>query len=126
MQYMGFRTAYVGLPKTSKFYETGYGEIPIDCHGGLTYASDRLIDQADAETWWIGFDTAHWGDGKDFDKALELFNGYPETVEHIRIFMEVRNMSGGSYMDSEIARSLEYCKEQCRQIVEQIVELEKE
>ena len=78
---------YVGLPKTSKFYKKNYDDIPIDCHGGLTYGSNQLFGQNDPDTFWIGYDCAHYG-------------------------------------DSIFICNLEYCEEQCRSIVDQIIEAE--
>ena len=31
--------AYVELPENHQFYEKFYDDIPIECHGGLTYSS---------------------------------------------------------------------------------------
>lgn len=45
----------------------------ISCHGGITYAksnyNDYPVPETDKGGYWIGFDCAHYGDGRD-----------PETV----------------------------------------------
>lgn len=55
--------AYVVLHKGHVFNRVPYDDIPIDCHGGLTYGSDRLqgVKINDGE-YVIGWDYAHWGD----------------------------------------------------------------
>lgn len=52
--------AYVSLPESSRYYYYGYDHIPIDCHGGLTYADSRLCRGAiGCDGWYIGWDYAH-------------------------------------------------------------------
>jgi hypothetical protein len=54
----GWGNGYVGLPSWHPYYGLSKEEIPVNIHGGLTYA------QLDDETnlWIIGFDTNHFGD----------------------------------------------------------------
>ena len=54
---------YLLLPKGNKYYNKPYTKIPLDVHGGLTYASSKhfLIDNVNKE-WIIGWDYAHYGD----------------------------------------------------------------
>lgn len=51
---------YVQLPTGHPWAHLGYDDMPVEVHGGLTYAEGR----------WIGFDTAHSGDvwGTEYDK----------------------------------------------------------
>lgn len=107
MQCGAFRTGYVGLPKHHKYYHTHYNDIPINCHGGLTYSSEYLVDQDDVDRWWIGFDTAHYLDGHDFDAAIELFADYPDTLIQIanlrRIYAgETFRAASQGYMAKEL------------------------
>lgn len=52
--------AYIVLPK---FNGTSYNDIPVECHGGLTYGQRDLegVKLEDGE-YVIGWDYAHWGD----------------------------------------------------------------
>ena len=54
---MGHLCGYVILTKDNKFWSKDYDEIPVQVHGGLTYAS---VD--DNDNWVVGFDCAHSGD----------------------------------------------------------------
>ena len=59
--------AYVELPKEHKWYGKYYDNIPIDCHGGLTYSSTQgiicpLNNPNHRDGYWIGWDYAHYGD----------------------------------------------------------------
>ena len=68
--------------------------------------------------WWIGFDTGHCFDGHDEKTARELFKDYPETLNTINQTKGIR-MIQAEYP----AATLEYCEEQCRGMVEQIIKL---
>lgn len=117
MQAMAFRTGYVAIPKGHELYHIDYNDISICCHGGLTYSRPYLVDQNDEDTWWIGFDTGHYGDGYDYDVAIDLFKDYPETVEQIN---RIKELNCG-FNDYFMARSLQYCKKECEAIVDQII-----
>lgn len=54
-------TAYVEIPRKHKFFRKNYEEIDIDVHGGLTYSEDHLRDIKN-NSWFIGWDYAHYGD----------------------------------------------------------------
>lgn len=47
--------------KNTMFDGKFYADIPIECHGGLTYSADYLPRTND-KGWFIGWDYAHWGD----------------------------------------------------------------
>ena len=54
----GHWCGYVQVPKEHPFYGSNYDNVPVKCHGGLTFASE-LPGQ---DGWWFGFDCAHPGD----------------------------------------------------------------
>lgn len=114
---MGFRTGYVGIPKGHKLYRKHYDDINVSCHGGLTYSNDKLVDQIDDDIWWIGFGCGHYRDGYDYDKAIELFKDYPEMVNSIERYKENSIFEDSFYW---IPKSLEFCEEECKDIVNQI------
>lgn len=53
--------AYVGIPPTHPIADHHYDDLPIDAHGGLTYAGPSLIG-VDSDLFWYGWDYAHAGD----------------------------------------------------------------
>ena len=60
---------YVGVPEGHSAYGKSYDEVDVEVHGGLTYANPckGAICHVPAEgmpdkVWWLGFDTAHFGD----------------------------------------------------------------
>lgn len=64
----GWGNGYVCLPPNHKYFGMHYDDIPIDAHGGLTFAdyADRLdwdeIPEG-CDGWYIiGFDTMHYND----------------------------------------------------------------
>lgn len=103
---MGWRCGYVGIPEAS-----GIDIYEIDCHGGITYGpSSYLKLQEDENIEWIGFDTAHYCDGKDIEKVKEYFPD--KDLSYL-----------GNMDDGFEPRSLEFCEEQCKQIVEQVIDI---
>ena len=58
--------AYVEIPENSKFYGLLYDELDIDVHGGLTYSSNHL-NRVKENSWFIGWDYAHFDDYTYFD-----------------------------------------------------------
>jgi hypothetical protein len=85
---------YVGVPKGHKLYGKDYNDMDISCHGGLTYSRDYLQFQPESDIWWIGFDTAHANDLYSFKY---------------------------SYDDNAVYRDMEYVKNECKKIINQLV-----
>ena len=121
MQNMCFRTAYVGIPQGNPLYRKHYENINVDCHGGLTYARDSLLDQPETDLWWIGFDTAQWGDGYDYEAGKKLFADSEDNMEGILCMERIYRECGTNDFPF---KSLEFCKSQCKSIVDQILESE--
>lgn len=115
-QSLGHRCGYVGVPLGHPIYGKHYDDIDVNVHGGLTYsAGDNklLYPSGDKGLWWIGFDCAHYGDGKDFDLIRELstedeYEYYMNTNRRLRLFK-----------DGEI-RTREYVEEQLISLVSQL------
>ena len=73
----------------------------IECHGGLTYASEHLRT-VDKEGWFIGWDYAHAGDFTGYDIKYPSI-GYP----------------GRMWTTQEIV-------DECKEVIDQLVELLKD
>lgn len=138
----GFRCGYVGVPKKSKLYGKNYSDcldvkfedidnrkvdkvgiiplliaalndseyVPLDVyfnvHWSLTFAGDNHPVE-DSELWWLGFDCGHAEDGIDTKKVEEIWG---EEINPL-------------YFDWEV-RSLEYVQQECKNLVDQIIEYE--
>lgn len=98
---MGHRCGYVGVPVDVKV-----DEDDICCHGGITYCSGHLHGQEDEGIIWYGFDCAHCDDEQDVEATLDYFGKKPYMLSF-----------NGSI------KTLEYCKEECKKIVDQIIEM---
>lgn len=107
------RCGYVGFPKRK--FRTDL----ISCHGGITYHERKLFGQDDKNTMWIGFDCAHAGDERDTDTGLKYFADDPEMLDHVKRLAELDKM----YPTWGKVRSQEFVEEECRKIVEQLIEL---
>ena len=102
----GYRCGYVGIPERS-----GIDIEKINCHGGITYGPySHLHFQEDKNVEWIGFDTGHYCDGNDIEKVKEYF---PDK--------DIYRMA--SIRDTFEPRTLYFCEEQCKQIVEQVIDM---
>lgn len=98
MMYMGGQlNGYIRIPKAHKYYGKGYDDIPIECHGGLTFAGDLESDG----DWYIGFDTAHY---QDYMPFMQM------TIGHHK-FTELH--------DNEQYRDIDYVRNECKRIVDQ-------
>lgn len=118
----GWRCGYVGLPKGNKYYKVNYSLIPIGCHCGLSYSASTLQCQTDTDMWWIGFDCNHHCDGWDLDTAKEYFKGN----EGLEKFYKAAEESGllETRNQHKTAKTVEYVLENCKGIVDQILESE--
>lgn len=114
---MAYRCGYVGIPKDMKVDVDS-----VDCHGGITYCSTELYHQTDADVMWIGFDCGHCFDGFDLEKADEYYKDSKEAKKLLQTMREYHQMINAKHE----FRTLEYVKEECKKIVEQIIELRKE
>ena len=99
MLFGGQLNGYVRLPKESKFYQKGYDDIPIDCHGGLTFTGD-LEEDGD---FYIGFDTAHYQDYMPFMQMLYGNKGL--QIDH----------------PDEQYKDINYVRNECKKIVDQLI-----
>lgn len=111
---MGFRNGYVGLPKGHKYYGKEFDFIPVGCHCGLTYSDNSLHHQTDTDIWWIGFDCGHCCDGFDLKKLDEYFGNRIEN-QIMRDYQKMIN-------EEHEFRTVEYVKENCKGIVDQLLE----
>ena len=73
---------YLTLKKSFEYYN--YQEIPVKCHGGLTFGTkiknnqDKLLSKG----WWIGWDYAH-GNLNDYIPAI-----YKENNMKLKVWSE--------------------------------------
>jgi hypothetical protein len=91
----GHLCGYVHLTTDNDYFGLEYDNIPVTCHGGLTYASEH-----DNE-WVIGFDCAHFGDLQPFYTEMEIYG------------------NDGTYRD------MDFVTYECESICEQISEKSK-
>jgi hypothetical protein len=95
-------TAYIEIPKGNVLYEKDYNEIydkgyDIDVHGGLTYSRNELMG-IKSENWFIGWDYAHYSDYMPFYDEFSISLKKWTTEEII---------------------------EECKNVIEQIIEINK-
>lgn len=79
---LGHLCGYVRLRASDKYYGKHYDQIPVQCHGGLTFS--ELVPAANKflpKGYWIGFDCAHLGDLSIHTAALiEGLQGKPSFM----------------------------------------------
>lgn len=92
---IGFRNGYVGLPHENKYY-----------------------GKEDKNTWWIGFDCGHCCDGFDIEAIREHYKDDADVLNQLKTMQGYYSMVNS---DTEF-RTLDYVKEECRKIVDQLLE----
>ena len=103
----GHLCGYVRIPEYHPYYCKECWDMDIECHGGLTYGEKH-------PDFWIGFDCGHSFDvipSIEFTKTLDK-----DILELKKIF----NLSH-SPIFQRTYRNMEYVKEQCIKIVEQLI-----
>ena len=109
---MGIRCGYVEIPEDHPYYDIdNYDEIPIDCHGGLTFAGDRFDDGK----YYIGFDCGHAGDAYDYDTVIKYFNDDIDVINRAKKMKDLEFNQYGSI------KSIEYVENECRGIINQLI-----
>lgn len=104
----GHLCGYCKVPEVHPYYKKEWDEVDIDAHGGLT--DFQLKDDG----YWIGFDCAHC-----FDITPSMQKFYIEVIEELKTkFHHVKN----SPILNRQYRNISYCVEQCKSIVEQLLE----
>ena len=113
---MGYRCGYVGVPH---YYQSEINTDEIECHCGVTYAETHLHCQTDTDKLWIGFECGHYCDGYDVAKIKELYADDENVMKQTEIMKDYFAICN----EENPIRTLEYCEEQCRGIVEQLIKL---
>lgn len=86
----------------------------FDVHGGITYSGGNKEYPVVSDLWWFGFDCAHYGDGKDYDKLREYELIDVKTIDSLEEkYSRYRNYK-------EIIRSKEYVEDECRNLAKQL------
>lgn len=89
-------------------------DMLFDVHGSITYAGQG--HPIDNDLWWLGFDCGHIGDRRDLDKVLEIWGSDPHIRQSIAI--EKKYL----YDEDCPIRDLDYVQQECRNLVDQIIE----
>jgi len=115
---LGHRCGYVLVPHYHICCGQNYKDIPIKCHGDLIYSSHRLMD-TEYYGWWIGFDCGHRGDMPDRESQTRYFGEVKQNP-----FFNMLNFMLGDYGEFGTVKNLDFCVQECKNIVEQLIELE--
>jgi hypothetical protein len=114
----GHWCGYVGVSEGHKAFEKEYGDVEVDVHGGLTFSSFcdgepgkgicHLPEPGEPDrVWWLGFDCHHYNDYSPRDKMFERDRPEPLWMVDVE----------ASY------RTLQYVKNQCAALAEQLRQL---
>lgn len=112
----GYRCGYIEVPVNHELYKKHYTYINnyIDVHGGWTYSEHTIGDypvEANADSWWIGFDCIHCGDKEDIE-LIKSFGDNPIT-KHLILINTMFPVNG-------IVRTVEYVENELIKAVNQI------
>ena len=86
---------YVGVPINHPLAGFDYEDLPIACHGGLTFSQKGDGKYLSEEYWWYGWDYAHLGDhigGTDDQGKMwttqEIYNEAINVVNQMKFLNE--------------------------------------
>lgn len=122
-QALGHRCGYVLVPRYHKVYGHLYSDticFNIKCHGGLTYSSHSLLER-ESPSWWIGFDCAHAGDIPDRESQMRYFGNAAQDS-----YFNMLNFMTGNDTGFGTVKNLDFCIQECKNIVDQLEEIENE
>ena len=105
---LGHLCGYVILNKEHPYFGFHYDEIEIDCHGGLTYSEM----ESDGH-YHIGFDCCHAGDHVPSITSMMTDEFQYKFIEH-------------TYLKEIEYRTAEFVMQECKKIVEQLIEKKNE
>ncbi len=119
---LGALCGYVGVDETHEWHGQEYHRVPVDVHGGLTFA-DACDPGENQETgichipkpgasdhvWWFGFDCAHY---MDYVPAMaESMKKYSQDFDPPEM-----------YTRTETYKAISYVMAQCTQLARQLWE----
>jgi len=113
----GYLCGYVKLPKYHPYYDLEYYDMRIICHGGLTFGEKN-------EQYWIGFDCSHSHDyipSFEFLKETAPFMAeFKKKTEELKKRFNLEN----SPIFNRIYRNMEFCIYECKNIIDQLIEIQ--
>jgi hypothetical protein len=109
--------AYVGVPENHFFTRFNYDEIPLECHGGLSFSNFDETGLRPKGYYWFGWDYAHFMDAITFkyeepllslmkETGLSLSHGKEWTIEEVK-----KEATTVAYQLSELIRFYEKIEE---------------
>jgi|SRR5579863_4087161 len=120
----GHRCGYVALQS-----DDSYDPDEINCHGGITFegrehAAKDLLSIPCNDTW-IGFDAGHGYDFPCYETLKRYFGNDEKILDRAKLIEEVYGDSTYLYPQNKPIgkhRTFEYMTEQCKNIIDQLIE----
>lgn len=111
---LGYRLGYASVPESrnDEQYEDLYEDIY--CHCGLSFVGPLPYEYGQKEKCYIGFDCGHICDGRDYDTAIEY--GLIDETE------KEEQLEAFKYLIGREIATLDYVEQQCKHIVDQLIE----
>ena len=115
--HLGYRRGYVSVDNVvdiEHYMELGYD----NCHGGLTFGGELPYNYGQTKSKYVGFDCGHFCDGYDFEQAYKYGLITEEELD--------RRNNEFFYLRGNPVRSLDYVEYNCKKLVDQIEEVDKD
>lgn len=127
---MAHRCGYVAIPCDNKLHSKDFLDLENDTglsvHGGITFNDygthiiEKLIDTKPlCNDKWIGFDAMHFGDCPDIECYKKYFGVIPNEIMRIEEASKTLNAAVCTIKNKE------YMIEQCKNLIDQIIEINK-
>lgn len=126
--YMGHRCGYLAIPQGHELYGKHYDDIDVEVHGGLTFSAESDTNEiyypakTNEKVWWIGFDCAHFGDGKDYtliENIIARIDDEEAKQDALNTYHMIRRIEE-RYPDGFEPRTTEYVENELRDLARQI------
>lgn len=108
----GHLCGYVKIHESHPYYKTPADDMQIFCHGGLTFKLKP----------WVGFDCAH---SHDYIPSIEHLKKINPVLSDIIKAFPIPEDCKDSPIFTNTYRNVSYCVEECKNIVNQLIEIEK-
>jgi hypothetical protein len=79
---------YLGIPSSHPLAGFGYDDLPVECHGGLTFGKEGNDDPFPKGFYWYGYDYGHADDMSFYElkypEIKQLREEHPWTPEEVK------------------------------------------
>jgi hypothetical protein len=128
VEFSAHRNGYVFIPKDNKLHDKkldGKDGYDLSVHGGITFydygcAVIGMNENTDRTEKWVGFDGMHSGDLSDIEHYKKYFGNNTRRIGFLEEMFDALSSR------DNVIRTKEYMIQECKNLIDQIIELNKD